>query len=472
MEKKKTNTQKPPRTRGWFGRLFMGSRQELSFLEEEQMMSPWRTTMRKFRESKLSMTGVIVFLIMFLIMIFGPLVFVQDLSYAEPTQANLAPGYNMMQYPSQLVKDGVQKISAGKSYAVGVSQKGDVYTWGKTKISAAIDMKNLPKDLKGAKIVDVAVGFDHAFVLDDNGRLYGWGSDRTNQLRVSDELMFGVPGTVKQLVAGYQVTAVVLTDGTVYTWGNENMTDIHIKPEYQGQIEKVTFTSDAMIALLKDGSVKYVGIHNNIYSRIPEGLSEGVVDIASTYTSVAALKSDGSVVVWGNTIRGERNIPQTDAKMVKLFAGQYHYTALLENGEIVAWGDNLFKQSTVPGSLKGKAVKDVYSGFFQNYVVKEDGKLSTFGLKGYIFGTDALGRDILNRIVNGGRMTMTVGAVAVIISTIIGIIVGCVSGYFGGWVDLVLQRFTEVINSLPFLPFALLLSAIVGSRIEETGAFC
>jgi peptide/nickel transport system permease protein len=48
-----------------------------------------------------------------------------------------------------------------------------------TKISAAIDMKNLPKDLKGAKIVDVAVGFDHAFVLDDNGKLYGWGSDRT-----------------------------------------------------------------------------------------------------------------------------------------------------------------------------------------------------------------------------------------------------------------------------------------------------
>jgi alpha-tubulin suppressor-like RCC1 family protein len=40
-------------------------------------------------------------------------------------------------------------------------------------------MKNLPKDLKGAKIVDVAVGFDHAFVLDDNGKLYGWGSDRT-----------------------------------------------------------------------------------------------------------------------------------------------------------------------------------------------------------------------------------------------------------------------------------------------------
>jgi peptide/nickel transport system permease protein len=152
--------------------------------------------------------------------------------------------------------------------------------------------------------------------------------------------MFGVPGTVKQLVAGYQVTAVVLMDGTVYTWGNENMTDIHIKPEYQGQIEKVTFTSDAMIALLKDGSVKYVGIHNNIYSRIPEGLSEGVVDIASTYTSVAALKSDGSVVVWGNTIRGERNIPQTDAKIVKLFAGQYHYTAFWETakslpGEII-----------------------------------------------------------------------------------------------------------------------------------------
>jgi ABC-type dipeptide/oligopeptide/nickel transport systems, permease components len=62
---------------------------------------------------------------------------------------------------------------------------------------------------------------------------------------------------------------------------------------------------------------------------------------------------------------------------------------------------------------------------------------------------------------HGGRMTMTIGAVAVIVASIIGIIVGCVSGYFGGWVDMLLMRITEIFSAIPFLPFALILSAIL-----------
>ena len=54
-----------------------------------------------------------------------------------------------------------------------------------------------------------------------------------------------------------------------------------------------------------------------------------------------------------------------------------------------------------------------------------------------------------------------IGAVAVIVSTIIGIIVGCISGYFGGWVDMFLMRVTEIVGAIPFLPFALCLSAIL-----------
>ena len=56
---------------------------------------------------------------------------------------------------------------------------------------------------------------------------------------------------------------------------------------------------------------------------------------------------------------------------------------------------------------------------------------------------------------------MTIGAVAVIISSIIGIIVGCVAGYFGGFVDIILMRVTEIFAAIPFLPFALTLSAVM-----------
>ena len=76
-------------------------------------------------------------------------------------------------------------------------------------------------------------------------------------------------------------------------------------------------------------------------------------------------------------------------------------------------------------------------------------------------GTDSQGRNLFARIVHGGKMTMTIGAVAVIISTIIAIIVGCVSGYFGKWVDMLLMRVTEVFSALPFLPFAMMLSVVI-----------
>lgn len=64
---------------------------------------------------------------------------------------------------------------------------------------------------------------------------------------------------------------------------------------------------------------------------------------------------------------------------------------------------------------------------------------------------------------------MTIGAVAVIISTAIAVIIGCLSGYFGGWVDMLLMRVTEIFGAIPFLPFALILSSILaGKNIEES----
>lgn len=58
-------------------------------------------------------------------------------------------------------------------------------------------------------------------------------------------------------------------------------------------------------------------------------------------------------------------------------------------------------------------------------------------------------------------MTMTIGAVAVAVSTVIAILVGCVAGYFGGIIDTLLMRLTEIFASIPFLPFAMLLSQII-----------
>lgn len=72
------------------------------------------------------------------------------------------------------------------------------------------------------------------------------------------------------------------------------------------------------------------------------------------------------------------------------------------------------------------------------------------------FGTDALGQDLLARILFGGRVSIAVGLAAMLIGISIGTAIGAVAGFFGGLIDMVLMRFTELLISLPALPLLLL----------------
>lgn len=69
----------------------------------------------------------------------------------------------------------------------------------------------------------------------------------------------------------------------------------------------------------------------------------------------------------------------------------------------------------------------------------------------HLFGTDELGRDYLIRTIYGGRVSLTVGILAMIISTSIGVTVGTISGYFGGKIDNILMRFVDIISSIPWM---------------------
>ncbi len=87
---------------------------------------------------------------------------------------------------------------------------------------------------------------------------------------------------------------------------------------------------------------------------------------------------------------------------------------------------------------------------------------------GHLFGTDALGRDVFMRLLLGGRVSLSVGFVAAICSTLIGITLGGIAGFFGGKTDMVIMRFTDTIMCFPFLVICMVLVSILGPGLGNT----
>ncbi|MBB4122468.1 peptide/nickel transport system permease protein [Martelella radicis] len=79
----------------------------------------------------------------------------------------------------------------------------------------------------------------------------------------------------------------------------------------------------------------------------------------------------------------------------------------------------------------------------------------------YILGADKLGRDLFSRVIYGTRVSMSIGLIGVCISLVLGVVMGALSGYYGGWVDLLIQRIIEIISAMPTIPLWLGLAAAI-----------
>lgn len=462
----------------WFKRLFLGHDQEVrDIMQEEQVQTPFRTMLKAFLSKNTVRVGLIGFILIFLFVLIGPSYWKLDLSEQDSTLINLPPSNNFMAVPSEL-NGNIHDIAAGRTYGIGVGQDGKIHSWGYTRITDKVDLSNIPKEVLEADIVSLAAGEDHAVALSSDGQIYVWGNTRLQQAKFTTEMTKAMKAAAKgeknpdwdiiQLEASNQFSAALSSDGTLYLWGNTNMADIKLRKEYQGNIAKVALTSNEYICLLKDGTVAYTGFKDkgSPFAKIPAGLQgKTAVDIAATSGTVAALTDEGEVFVWGPSTSGEKSIPEFKEKVKAIYGGRAHYDAVLEDGSVVSWGNNKYHQTEAPGMT---GIQKIYTGNFQNYAVDEQGQLHTWGLAGFPLGTDSLGRDLLTRIVNGGRVTMTVGAISVIIATILGVILGGLAGYFGGKTDLLIMRISEVVGGLPFIPFAMILSAVIGTKLDPT----
>ena len=478
----------------WFGKKESQGEKEIQFKDgvpddSELIVSPGRQIFNRFLERRFAVFSVFVVLVMFCVVFIAPHFMPKYYdAFTETTQKDLPPTLSFMSVPGEL-KNNIKMIDSYSSFSVGLSKDGKVYVWGIGKIGATgIDIKQIPEEVKNAKIAFVAAGQDHIIAIGEDGKYYGWGSNRFGQYDVNEAILSNpnlepVPDAVrngeldvahiKKVTCGYQASAILMDDGTLYIWGNKqayanldkfigrtNIVDVDFTLNYViGLDAKQTSVYSGTKGLYTKAKTQIAGVDTQKMSDFLNGRK--INEVRATTTSICLLLDDGTIALTGDFQSDVMEVPTLaeGEYFVDIEAGSYHYTGLTNLGHVYSFGGDHYRQAEAP---QVEGAKKIYAGSFQSYAVDENGKLlNSWGLKGYLFGTDDRGANIAERVIAGGRITMTVGAIAVIIEIIIGVSIGLIAGFAGGWVDIFLMRVAEVFSSIPLYPFMLILSSLL-----------
>ena len=496
----------------WFVRGFMGDKYEQKWFgsnqtagsatnDSEEIVSPARQIFNRFCERKIAIFAVFVVVFMLLVVFIGPYCMPKYYdSFTETTQMDLPPTMSFMSVPGEMQSDGIRTIDSYGSFTVGVSNTGKLHIWGVTKLGAkGIDVSNIPQEVLDKKIAFAAAGQDHIIAIAEDGSFYGWGSNRFGQFArdnavLSNPNLVPVPEIVangeldvnhiKKVTCGFQASAILMDDGTLYIWGNKQAysnlerfaatyDEATGEYDYMTGIVDIDFTLNFVCAINQNQNSVFTGV-KNMYSAVRTSLTNTktikmseflngrkIEEIRATAKNLCLLLDDGTLGFTGDFETDIVDVPQLEADedFVDIQAGTYHYTGVTNKGNVYSFGGDHYYQTAVPAKVKNAS--KVYAGSLQSYAADENGKLiDAWGLKGYIFGTDSRGADIFQRVIAGGKITMTVGIVAVVIQIVLGVLLGLLAGYFGGWVDMLIMRISEVFGSIPFYPFVMILSAM------------
>jgi len=464
-------------------RLFTGNKPERSILEEEAMRTPGKTILINLLHNKLAIIGFCVFVGILLFVFVGSALNPHVENYTELTNSNLKPSTNYLKYPSSLNDKNVVKIVSGISFSVALDDKGDLTMWGtecNIELQGVSDyIMNIPDYIKRANIVDIESGGAHVIATDDQGYFYAWGHYGHEQTVIPNDIhmLMQQDGfrSIEKMAAMTRWSALLGDTGYVYLWGSMQAEQSFVKLFSAARADDMAAGDNHLVLLHQDGTVSVVGqAGTEVIEKVPPELQDGsvrVVQVASSNRNALALDDTGKLWCWGSAEYRLNEVPEISGKVISMDGAYKNFIVATDEGEIVVWGSNELKQLDLPKNLQGKGtgVANVFADYFQLYATDANGKIiGAWGNKGYVWGSDHLGRDMFLRTIHGGMISLTVGVIAVIIATLIAIVVGLTAGYFGGWIDQLLMRIADIFNAIPFLPIVITLSYVIGHRITNT----
>jgi uncharacterized protein YjdB len=166
--------------------------------------------------------------------------------------------------------------------------------------------------------------------------------------------------------------------GSIQAWGHSSYGG-SLSPGITGGVVSIYSTQSAFAALKTDGSVQVWGGTSDYGGSLSPGITGGVVAIYSNERAFAALKADGSIVTWGNSGYGGTD-PGITGGVVAVYSNERAFAALKTDGSVVAWGD-YYNGGYNPAQITGGAVA-IYSTYGAFAALKSDGSVQVWGISG------------------------------------------------------------------------------------------
>jgi alpha-tubulin suppressor-like RCC1 family protein len=278
-----------------------------------------------------------------------------------------------------------KSIAGGDGHTVAIKTDGSLWSWGRNNFGQLgvnnTTSRSTPVTtlLGGTNWKSIASGYAHTVALKTDGTLWTWGRNDLGQLGVNNTTSRSTPVTTllggtnwKSIACGFYHTTALKTDGTLWTWGYNSFGQLGVND--------TTYRSTPVTTLLGGTNWK---------------------SIASGYAHTVALKTDGTLWTWGRNDYGRLGINDTTSRSTpittilggtnwKSIAGGYgHTVAIKTDGTLWTWGynfpgqlginDMIPRSTPVTTLLGGTYWKSIACGFYHTTALKTDGTLWTWG---------------------------------------------------------------------------------------------
>lgn len=435
MEKKNSET----KNKASFGT------QKLDDERRVRVLSPGMLVFKRFMRNKLAITGLIILIVMFAFAFLGGIVSPYSQSQVFKHDEEIMKEYATCMQSTDYrftIREGAAFPDAARAQAVLAISKGQT--------SFTYDDKTYSLVQEGENVYT----FGDALMVANTRTLAGKFSISAVEatgFTVSDEFAAAAQAAVEARASQFEA------DGTIYTVENSGKTSAIYHVESIALASKSVFDpyEESMQSLTKSFAFRYAveiarakgettfTLDDKTYSLSGEA-NELTVSLQENGTATPVCSvSDILVSPNANDIFLTAEFKAIIRENIRDKETKFQYTD--ETGALVDYRIDRVNTTYTVRTLKESRVITMFD----------------FPSAAHLLGTDSNGMDVMTRLMYGGRISLMVGFVVVLLETFIGIVLGGISGYFGGWVDTAIMRFVDLFNCIPFYPIVMIIGTVM-----------